>query len=361
MSDSRLLRKYRGETCLNCNHPLDVSDKFCAQCGQLNTLKKLKVGDFVREFFASIISYDSRLRNTLTALLFKPGKISEEYIKGKRRSYVNPFRFYLSVSIIFFIIYGFSLNFYAIYYNIRKLDNLSENTSNTFKQELSDVPKEDLAHLDSLGLNKYLKNDTITSYKDIYISEQELDSLSFFTTLDKRLDLYQQFYEDTSITNAALGLDSLKHTKTYYHRYLYHKGVQLSDVTSNLSSVLSYFINKLPIIIFFYLPVFALFVWLLYIRNPFSYAEHIVFLFHIQSLFFVLYSFAFILSYIGVGQIVFYGATLIFFFYLYKAMRRFYKQRRFKTIVKFIIVNFVFLILAFVGAILSFLVSFAIF
>ena len=36
--------------------------------------------------------------------MIKPGKVSKDYISGKRSRYSNPFRFYLSVSIFFFII-----------------------------------------------------------------------------------------------------------------------------------------------------------------------------------------------------------------------------------------------------------------
>lgn len=55
------------------------------------------------EFFSGLISYDSRFRKTISALVFHPGKLSKEYIQGKRIKYVNPFRFFISTAIIFFI------------------------------------------------------------------------------------------------------------------------------------------------------------------------------------------------------------------------------------------------------------------
>ena len=110
----RFLKEYRGNECLNCGVPLDLIDKYCHHCGQTNTTKKLSFKDFFNEFFASIFSYDSRLRHTIITLLFYPGKISKEYIKGKRIRYANPFRFYLSVSIIFFIINSLFIDFDSI-------------------------------------------------------------------------------------------------------------------------------------------------------------------------------------------------------------------------------------------------------
>ena len=106
MKRDRYDRKFRGKVCLNCETNLDLSDRYCPNCGQLNSTKKLSFNDFFNEFFGSIFAYDSRLYRTLNVLVFRPGRISTEYIQGKRARYANPFRFYLSVSIIFFILYG---------------------------------------------------------------------------------------------------------------------------------------------------------------------------------------------------------------------------------------------------------------
>ena len=66
--------------------------------------------------FASIISYDSKLRKTLASLIFHPGKISKDYIQGKRLTYTNPFRFLLSLTFIYFIIINFSKDFSELDY-----------------------------------------------------------------------------------------------------------------------------------------------------------------------------------------------------------------------------------------------------
>ena len=51
-------KKYRGTQCLNCETQLDVSEKFCHACGQLNSTKKLTIRDFIEEFFANFYAYD---------------------------------------------------------------------------------------------------------------------------------------------------------------------------------------------------------------------------------------------------------------------------------------------------------------
>src|SRR5690554_1259396 len=97
VSNRRKSLQYRGTSCLNCQQPLDISDVYCPYCSQMNSNKPLSAADFFFEFLNSLIVFDSRLRNTLKDLLFRPGIITRNYTKGQRLKYANPFRFFLSV------------------------------------------------------------------------------------------------------------------------------------------------------------------------------------------------------------------------------------------------------------------------
>ncbi len=115
MSSKKLIKEkgrkaaiYKGVSCLNCDKPLKLTDKYCSNCSQLNTTKQLSINDFFEEFFSRVFTYDSRLRYTIKDLLFKPETITKNYVSGKRLKYANPFRFFLSVSIIYFILQGLS-------------------------------------------------------------------------------------------------------------------------------------------------------------------------------------------------------------------------------------------------------------
>ena len=48
--------KYRGTECINCETPLDISEKYCHHCGQLNSTKKLEIKDFIEEINLILIS-----------------------------------------------------------------------------------------------------------------------------------------------------------------------------------------------------------------------------------------------------------------------------------------------------------------
>ncbi|MCB0373602.1 MAG: hypothetical protein KDD31_11370, partial [Muricauda sp.] len=69
ISKGRYELQFRGVKCLNCGHPLDISDKYCPNCSQANSTKKLTLKDFFDEFFSSLLNYDSKLLKTLSALM----------------------------------------------------------------------------------------------------------------------------------------------------------------------------------------------------------------------------------------------------------------------------------------------------
>ncbi len=352
MDSQRKLLKYRGQECLNCFQPLDRSEKYCHYCGQLNSTKKLSFNDFFNEFFAGIFAYDSRVYRTIRALLFNPGKISKDYIEGKRQRYANPYRFYLSASIVFFIIWGLTHDY----------DNFAEPVAAEDIEEISpEVDSIITANNNtsgSSGITSLFNSETL---EESYVTQAGLDTMNFWPRTKTKLDIFLKHYDETKIANSEEALEKLNYRITTFNKWFYKKAVDLNLLSSNSGLFLNYFLNKLPFIIFFYLPVFALFIWLLYVRRPFSYMEHLIFTFHNQTLWFVLFSIAILTDYIFETDRAKNIATILFLFYLYKAMRTFYKQGRVKTVLKFIIINGIFFILAIVAAIFSLVASFAVY
>ncbi|WP_108801843.1 DUF3667 domain-containing protein [Aquimarina sp. Aq107] len=349
----RFLKKHRGNECLNCHVPLDVIDRYCHNCGQINTTKKLSFKDFFNEFFASIFSYDSRLRHTVVGLLFRPGMISKDYIEGRRVKYANPFRFYLSVSIMFFIISGLFIDFDTIITKNNDQDKevLEINLSDQDKDQQNDTTTNDTTSTsDNKADNDY-----------VYFSEKQLDTMGMFTAISKRWETYKSHYKKTEQLSAIIALDSLKHSKNGYTKYLYKRSIRTKNLNENPMELLKFVFNKLPFIIFFFLPFFALTIWIIYIRRPFNYMEHLVFIFHTQTMFFILMGIAILIDQITKSEVASSIAMFIFLFYLYKAMRNFYQQKRAKTIVKFLLVNVLFFILASIGSLITIIGSMFIF
>ena len=59
---------------------------------------------FTRVATEDLTHADSRLWRTLTALLFKPGRLTREFLAGRRARYLPPVRLYLVLSVLFFLI-----------------------------------------------------------------------------------------------------------------------------------------------------------------------------------------------------------------------------------------------------------------
>jgi hypothetical protein len=108
------------------------------------------------------------------------------------------------------------------------------------------------------------------------------------------------------------------------------------------------FLHSFPKILFFSLPFFALILNILYFRHKqYYYVDHGIFTIHLYIANFILMLIMVILSKlsntINIGWVTGLISVLIFLiwvymlFYLYKAMRGFYKQGRWKTILKYFI------------------------
>lgn len=390
----------RGNECLNCGHPLELSDRYCSYCGQLNSRQKLSLGNYFREFAGSILNYDSRFRYTIKDLLFKPGTITRDYVDGKRLTYANPFRFYLSISILFFIISGL-LDFFENTQN--NLDSFDWNNLTTeARKDLQEIPLDSIRYYIDKGIQQ--KQDTTEALPFEYQSPVSLDSMGFYQRTKSKIALFRAFSSSTSITRAEEGLDSLNYPKTRSNIWLYKKSTSVNKIIDEPFEFYEYLVEKTPFFIFFFTPFFALAFVPLYLKKdsykealqavknthyswfkklieiPYlgsavahllaslrrflfpstrhNYIEHVIFIFHIFSFMFLgMLLLALPDFVIGASVLTSLFLFLVCPFYFYKALRNFYKERRLRTLLKFFILNFVFLVLSTMSVIIFLLIT----
>ncbi|MFQ5634318.1 MAG: DUF3667 domain-containing protein [Gammaproteobacteria bacterium] len=89
-------------SCLNCNATL--SGRYCHECGQAAHVRGLSMRELLNEFVNEIYYLESRTWRSLLPLLFRPGRITDEYLGGRRARYVTPLRLYLTASVLFFVV-----------------------------------------------------------------------------------------------------------------------------------------------------------------------------------------------------------------------------------------------------------------
>lgn len=90
-----------GEPCRNCGTP--VGERYCTRCGQLASNFHRPFLGLMTSSMADTFSLDSRLLRTLPVLLFRPGRVTRNYLDGQRARYVPPFRMFLLSSVLFFL------------------------------------------------------------------------------------------------------------------------------------------------------------------------------------------------------------------------------------------------------------------
>jgi hypothetical protein len=88
--------------CRNCNAGL--AGRYCSNCGQIADVHVPSTRELVHEVLEGLTHSDSRIWSTLKSLLFKPGKLTEEFVAGRRAAYLPPFRLYLILSVAFFLV-----------------------------------------------------------------------------------------------------------------------------------------------------------------------------------------------------------------------------------------------------------------
>jgi uncharacterized membrane protein len=88
--------------CKNCNALL--LGRYCVDCSQAADVHVPTTKELAHELLEGLTHSDSRLWRTLSTLWFKPGTLTEEFVVGRRVAYLPPFRLYLVLSVVFFLL-----------------------------------------------------------------------------------------------------------------------------------------------------------------------------------------------------------------------------------------------------------------
>ncbi|MEL6717909.1 MAG: hypothetical protein AAFP82_04275 [Bacteroidota bacterium] len=125
-------------------------------------------------------------------------------------------------------------------------------------------------------------------------------------------------------------------------------------------NIITFFLGKVTWLVFITLPIFALFMKLLYIRRDFYYVEHLIFSFHMHTLLF-LWAIIIILLDDFLHEGLEAASLLLVTAYIVMSMKFFYQQGWWKTIFKFCIANFAYWIIIILGIIITGFLSFLLF
>lgn len=88
--------------CGNCGTPLQGA--YCPSCGQKDVDLERPLRDLLGEVINETFDLDGRAFRTIKILFLAPGRLTSEFLAGRRRSYTPPLRLYLVISVSFFIL-----------------------------------------------------------------------------------------------------------------------------------------------------------------------------------------------------------------------------------------------------------------
>ncbi len=326
--------------CLNCG--TQVMGRYCQQCGQENIIPHQGFWSLTKHFVYDIFHFDGKFFDTLKHLLLRPGKVPEEYVKGRRTRYLDPIRMYLFTSAVFFLIF-FSVNKFKEGADITGRMYLSKQDRYDESARLYPAIKSGTG--DSLVLKKF--DWMLDTTRRLWLGKIKENEVVADTALTLQVNnkTFRLIAE-----NNNLGLDTTNSgwvEKQLEGKWEQYKRQYGDDPNKIIAALIDNFLHKLPYLLFLSLPLFALILKLLYIRRKqYYYSDHATF-----TLYHYIFSFILLLLFFGLSGLQSWLGwrflntvenilVLVWPVYLFAGMKRFYKQGWFKTFAKFTLVNF---------------------
>jgi hypothetical protein len=349
------------KNCLNCNS--EVLGRFCQVCGQENIETKESFWSLATHFVYDITHFDGKFFSTLKYLLFRPGFLSQEYLRGRRIAYLHPIRMYVFTSAIFFLIL-FSFYQKASESVVRMNEN-QQTTAGLIKELegkkiatlkslplLPDSSSDDSSHIEIKKRIAELDRDILTLKKDSTQRDKVASLYDSNNSFEFEEDDYKGAYNAKAYDSIQNSLPPNKR-KNFFVARLQRQNLILKEKYGDGTTkvVLEKFRHMFPQMLFVSLPMFALFLTLLYVRRKdLFYVNHVVFTIHLYCATFILILgslwFGSILSWTHFKMEISNGIfSFLTMFYWYKAFRNFYAQSRKKTVLKYVLLIFMNIIL----------------
>lgn len=92
------------QLCSDCG--AQVTGRFCSDCGQPAHVHRTLL-HLLEELLHGVMHFDSRVWRTLPLLFFRPGRLTREWVHGKRTRYVSPLAMFLFTVFVMFMLLSF--------------------------------------------------------------------------------------------------------------------------------------------------------------------------------------------------------------------------------------------------------------
>ena len=311
--------------CLNCGARL--RGQYCGTCGQRSRSRLISLWELISDAFGDLFELDSRLWQTLIPLLIRPGRLTYDYLQGRRARYMPPFRMYLVLSLLFFIVAFFdpreSLSLLFEPEPETATEEESGEAAETGQELIDELAEEGVVIGDELPDEFEVDEDGI--HFDIDLNGGEGDD-------DPECDVDASDLEDLP--------DWLARRLTVERLQRICERTRLDDGRALLDNLL----DNIPAALIVLLPLMAFVLKALYPLSKRYYVEHLLFFVHFHAFFFLILSLQILFARLTASvpipeEFIILTLVIASFYipvYLFVAMRRVYGQGRIVTFLKYI-------------------------
>src|SRR5438445_1214102 len=341
--------------CENCGAPL--TGHYCAQCGQAAVDYRRSFRHVIADVLDSFLNWDSKFFATIALLIFKPWRLTNEFLAGKRVCYVNPLRLYLLASILFF---------FAVNYGAKGLRFQPGKLGPKDRAELeADLKKGDLPPAAREQLEALLRESSPSPSSSPQSTSPSpttnVPSPSPPAGTDNQRQEYGKIGE-----RPFLVFDQAKST-TPFERWIEARAKEkMGEHGTKMGLFIATLFSNLPYMMLCCIPLFAFVLKILYLRRHIFYIDHLIYALHIHTFAYVGIMLI-VLATIGLnrmapGPIAGWIIALLwiaFVVQIFLSIRRVYRQGWFISIFKFFFGGFVYLIVLVVALAVTFFVTIA--
>lgn len=356
--------------CLNCG--TELKGPFCYYCGQPDRNFMRFFPALLRDLMDDLFDLDSRFMRTLKPLLFKPGRLTRDFMNGRRYRYTPPMRLYIFSSIAFFLLAALLSS------NAINTDNQDSNASDGGFITITPESEEEKQKIED-ALNQLHPDLRAQIYLEGASPETDTDKAPSEETTDKKEETWfesgdisfndEPWDRETNPVDFPWAPDWLNDLINDEIEGSPEKAKQINE---NPNLIVDKVFDILPVTMFILLPMVALIFKFWYLFAKRYYVEHLIFSLHNHSFIFVLLVMMLLLEllelwFTSIGNVAGSQAmqwlAIIMFtwipIYLFVSLRVVYRQGWLLTTSKFIAIGISYLILLLlttsIVAILSFI------
>lgn len=375
------------KTCENCDTPLQ--GHYCHHCGQSMHNPIRHAGHAIEEFFEAFWHLDGRVFRTLRDLMV-PGRVACGYIEGHRQRYIAPLRLFVILSVLAFFIGQVSLDIDSDPMKIGT--DVSEITAATTEEEVRQVRDRMLADLQDAreggaqvpGVDGFLLTTQVQIRGEAADRIAELRQASGAAPAgedDGGTSVETAEPEASAATSAApsvfvsgtpswdTGPVQIDWLPGFVNRWLTgrfaHVGENVERMGTRRDLWVQAILAALPTALFLLVPLFALLLKLAYVFKGRLYLEHLVVALYSHVFLLLALTAVFLLSGLGsfaetsirwLSHLSWIGVSLLLIWmptYLLLMQKRVYGQGWPMTILKYVVIGYIYMMLLSLVAVLT--------